>query len=399
MPKAARLKDMGGPHGCYPPSPIISASSNVFINGQPAARLGDSVAPHDCRNCPSHPRTIASGSASVFINGRPAARAGDAINCGGVIISGSDNVIIGDSDGGNSADIGIIDTVITAVKSFINELGRQAGAELAQSLAEEAGFGFYDKASGKPLSDDEVRKRYQQNPAGILPISEREQDIADTVRQSMLTGAALSGITAYGRRKKIIAESLAHPEQLIKDLKAVLTNMKANGDARKKISEALGELGGLQAQRRLGIKTEQRFVKRFHGPDKLGHDREGRLTEMEFKGNNRNSTAVSRNTSRQKQGSSGNNLKRAKLMRRKLAKVNKPSNRQGGAYVVDELSLWNEIRQRKGNKQHISVHTNTQTGQVKVVNRDNEGDIDSIIDEFNIESFDKAKQTIEDFFK
>ena len=390
---------MGGPHGCYPPSPIISASSNVFINGQPAARLGDSVAPHGCSNCPPHPRTIASGSASVFINGRPAARIGDAVNCGGVIISGSANVIIGDSGGGQSADIGLVDTVITAVKSFINELGRQAAAELSQSLAEEAGFGFYDKASGEALSDDEVRMRYQQNPAGILPVSEQEQDIADTVRQSLLTGAAITGITAYGSRKKVIAESLAHPEQLIKDLKAVLANMKANGDARKKISEALGELGGIQAQRRLGIKTEQRFVKRFHGPDKLGRDREGRLTEMEFKGNNRNSTAVSRNTSRQKQGSSGNNLKRAKLMRRKLAKVNKPSNRQGGAYLEDEINLWDDIFQMEGNKEHISVHTNSETGKIKTYRRNDKGNIVDVLDDFKMDDFDKAKQIIKDFFE
>ena len=399
MPKAARLNDMGGPHGCYPPSPVISASSNVFINGQPAARLGDSVVPHGCSNCPPHPRTIASGSASVFINGRPAARIGDAVNCGGVIISGSANVIIGDSGGGYSADIGLVDTVITAVKSFINELGRQAAAELSQSLAEEAGFGFYDKASGEPLPNDEVRKRYQQNPVGILPVSEQEQEIADTVRKSILTGAAITGITAYGSRKKIIAESLAHPEQLIKDLKAVLTNMKANGDARKKISEALGELGGLQAQRRLGIKTEPRFIKRFHGPDKLGHDKEGRLTEMEFKGNNRNSTAVSRNTSRQKQGSSGANKKRAELMLKKRKKIGVVSGRQGGAYGYDEIELWKDIYAMKGNKQHISVHTNSETGEVRTYRRNEKGNIVDNIDMFNIEGFDKAKRAVKDFFK
>ena len=59
MPGAARLGDIGSAHGCFAPTPIISASNGVFINGKPAARLGD------------------------------------AIDCGGIIISASNDVIIG----------------------------------------------------------------------------------------------------------------------------------------------------------------------------------------------------------------------------------------------------------------------------------------------------------------
>jgi uncharacterized Zn-binding protein involved in type VI secretion len=88
---AGRLGDTGSGHGKCSPTPITSGSGDVTINGQPAARKGDSLAPH-CK----HGRSIAEGSSSVFINGKPAARVGDAIGCGGVVITGSGNVTIGD---------------------------------------------------------------------------------------------------------------------------------------------------------------------------------------------------------------------------------------------------------------------------------------------------------------
>ncbi|WGL29350.1 S-type pyocin domain-containing protein [Pectobacterium brasiliense] len=101
MPGAARLNDIGSGHDCFSETPIIEGSSDVIINGQPAARQGDAVLLHGCP-CPNtphgvHSRKIAEGSSTVIINGKPAARIGDGINCGGVIISGSGNVIIGDT--------------------------------------------------------------------------------------------------------------------------------------------------------------------------------------------------------------------------------------------------------------------------------------------------------------
>ncbi|UYX07840.1 S-type pyocin domain-containing protein [Pectobacterium cacticida] len=101
MPGAARLNDIGSGHDCFPETPITEGSPDVIINGQPAARQGDTVLLHGCL-CPNaphgvHSRKIAEGSSTVIINGKPAARIGDGISCGGVIISGSGNVIIGDT--------------------------------------------------------------------------------------------------------------------------------------------------------------------------------------------------------------------------------------------------------------------------------------------------------------
>lgn len=94
---AGRVGDTCSNHGAWHPSPITSGSGNVFTNGKPAARKGDSVAPHSKPKRPPHGRSIAAGSSNVFINGKPASRVGDAIACGGSVAAGSGNVFIGDS--------------------------------------------------------------------------------------------------------------------------------------------------------------------------------------------------------------------------------------------------------------------------------------------------------------
>ncbi|WP_254592361.1 type VI secretion system PAAR protein [Pectobacterium polaris] len=123
MPGAARLNDIGSGHDCFPETPITEGSPDVIINGQPAARQGDAVLLHGCP-CPNaphdvHPRKIAEGSSTVIINGKPAARIGDSINCGGVIVSGSGNVIIGD----------------TPHRSPVQECAKQAALSRAPLLA------------------------------------------------------------------------------------------------------------------------------------------------------------------------------------------------------------------------------------------------------------------------
>ena len=111
MPSAARLGDAvtgttAGEHsGHVPPhspeqfSGEISGgcSSDVFINGIPAAVVGSVTTERDTC-CGSSQGRVAAGSGSVFINGRPAARLGDALNAhsgSGSISAGSGNVFIG----------------------------------------------------------------------------------------------------------------------------------------------------------------------------------------------------------------------------------------------------------------------------------------------------------------
>lgn len=105
MPPAHRKGDIGSGHGChFPPTLATGGSPNVFVNGRPLMREGDSYAPHPCvvGHAPPHGRALAAGSASVFVNGKPAGRQGDAIDCGGAAQTASGDVFIGDGDGSGS---------------------------------------------------------------------------------------------------------------------------------------------------------------------------------------------------------------------------------------------------------------------------------------------------------
>lgn len=96
---AARITDM---HTCpqttalvpHVGGPVVTGSPDVFINGRPAARVNDNA------TCCGPQDKISEGSASVFINNKPAARMGDRTAHGGIIVSGSGNVFIGDYGGG-----------------------------------------------------------------------------------------------------------------------------------------------------------------------------------------------------------------------------------------------------------------------------------------------------------
>ncbi|KPF44327.1 PAAR domain-containing protein [Rhizobium sp. AAP43] len=98
MPPAHRQGDIGSGHAChFPPSPATGGSPDVYVNGRPLMRVGDSFAAHACEvgHEGPHGRALAAGSATAFVNGRPAGRIGDAIDCGGAAETGSEDVVIG----------------------------------------------------------------------------------------------------------------------------------------------------------------------------------------------------------------------------------------------------------------------------------------------------------------
>ena len=77
------------PHVGGPILPL-QCSLDTVINNLPAAMVGTMA------QCIGPPDTIIKGSTGVFINGRPAARMGDPTAHGGVIVAGSPNVLIGE---------------------------------------------------------------------------------------------------------------------------------------------------------------------------------------------------------------------------------------------------------------------------------------------------------------
>ncbi|WP_227269835.1 PAAR domain-containing protein [Roseobacter weihaiensis] len=94
--RAFRLGDAASGHDRCPPTTAIESSGDVFIEGLGVVRQDDSCGAHGCQRHSTHDRAVSGGSGSVFINGRPAARVGDAIDCGGAAAAGSSTVGIGD---------------------------------------------------------------------------------------------------------------------------------------------------------------------------------------------------------------------------------------------------------------------------------------------------------------
>jgi uncharacterized Zn-binding protein involved in type VI secretion len=90
MPPVSRLGDPVQ-HGCYGEHTLNSGSGNVFANGIPMSRVGDTVTVHCCGPA-CHSGAHCTGSAKVFTNGKPQARIGDPIDCGSIIVGGSGNV-------------------------------------------------------------------------------------------------------------------------------------------------------------------------------------------------------------------------------------------------------------------------------------------------------------------
>lgn len=94
MPSVTRIGDFCSGHGCWPPRPSITGSSDVFTNGLNTVRVSDGYLVHCCKYA-CHPGQLAQGSSSVFVNGLPIGRIGDAVNCGSVAAQGSMNVFAG----------------------------------------------------------------------------------------------------------------------------------------------------------------------------------------------------------------------------------------------------------------------------------------------------------------
>jgi len=93
MPGVVRLTDICSGHGCWPSRANSSASTDVFVNGLGAHRVGDGWAAHTCIEIPeTHASSQATGSPTVFVNNRALARIGDSIACGSSNATGSGDV-------------------------------------------------------------------------------------------------------------------------------------------------------------------------------------------------------------------------------------------------------------------------------------------------------------------
>lgn len=114
---------------------IMSGSSNVYINGKPAARAHLDHA--ECSDHSGAPKTLAQGSRSVHINGQPAVRVGDLTVCDAKISSGSSNVYIG----GETATTDAIDPEVPVLlERAVMGLGLASAFVLASPILVIAGI-------------------------------------------------------------------------------------------------------------------------------------------------------------------------------------------------------------------------------------------------------------------
>lgn len=120
---------------CSEAGQIRSGSSNVSINGKPAARAHLDSA--ECSKHPGGPKILAQGSSSVYINGQPAARVGDRTVCDGKISAGSPNVSIG---GGTETTDAIDPEVPVLLERAVMAIGLASAFVLASPVLVVAGL-------------------------------------------------------------------------------------------------------------------------------------------------------------------------------------------------------------------------------------------------------------------
>lgn len=136
MPAAARLGDKAqvdtDAHGCpacpHPGiGPIVTASTDVFVNDKGAARQDDLGIHAVC--CGPNNFSVTKGSPTVYVNGKPFARMNDKTkHCGGSgpIIEGSPDVLVDDGAGGAGLSKSQIGSVQIATRQAAQSKQAQA---------------------------------------------------------------------------------------------------------------------------------------------------------------------------------------------------------------------------------------------------------------------------------
>lgn len=108
--------------------PITQGEANVLFNGKPVATMGSMC------TCVGPPDMIVQGNPTVLINGKAIACVGDMTAHGGVIVSGSSNIIIG-SGGSSPTTIIPIKKIPFPKISFTNKVLGNAKKAIANQEA------------------------------------------------------------------------------------------------------------------------------------------------------------------------------------------------------------------------------------------------------------------------
>lgn len=109
MKPQARVGDLSCGHMIgmfyFPPVPLTEGSSDTFVGGLPACRIGDSALMHYAMiggvvPFPwfKHTAKALTGSMTTLIDGKPAFRVGDSYDCGDIQCQGYTQTLGGDAD-------------------------------------------------------------------------------------------------------------------------------------------------------------------------------------------------------------------------------------------------------------------------------------------------------------
>ncbi|WP_417764973.1 hypothetical protein [Shewanella chilikensis] len=207
---------------------------------------------------------------------------------------------------------------------------------------------------------------------------------------AMMAAIVVPGKLIDGAAKQVLKREMGDVTQYAAN---ALKNV--NVKSANRVNEALGQYGGDHVARVLKLDEHSDFIKRYHGPDNF-YTKDGKLVEAEFKGYSSDSATLGVNSKGYKQGSEQKNLARARQMSKKKPRIGKESNRIGGAYTEGEINgLWGKIMEDKGQKMHLAVFTNTETGQVRAFWQDAQGSLvgNPVVNEL-IPNFNEAKNLI-----
>lgn len=342
--------------------PIAMGSPNVLINGMPAARVGDMAV------CVGPPDRIAKGSTTVLINNKPAARLGDRTAHGGVIVTGMPNVLIGDDTSGLRNGSGMnMGGPTTSISPPARPVPEKPSVRQAVTG---------DSRAAPPAATAPAAQAPEVRPPASTPL-QPTQSMAPLPSRSVIPTAPPPAAEAA-------------PDALVQRAVRNTNSKGANAEA-----EALGELGLEEYKQRSGIRDDPGFIKRYHGQDNLGRKPDDGLVGLEAKGSAKGLGRISEQEGGRKQLSEKANLARATKMlgKKRQGKVGKPSSRIGGPYTESEIELYQEIIDNGGRKNLVSTHTNTETGDVTVLQHDPKGDAVAR-DHFKIENYQMKKQQI-----
>ncbi len=85
-------------HNGWTPGAVQATASNFTVNGQPIARVGDTITdhPHTGSSPPHKAATIVAGAPRFTVGGIAVARVDDPTSCGGKMAEGESSFTIGD---------------------------------------------------------------------------------------------------------------------------------------------------------------------------------------------------------------------------------------------------------------------------------------------------------------